>query len=260
MNRIPHNFAYGIVAYARVFAFAHIIVVCCIFACFASCNCAEDVSAPNLADNYAFKGLYAPWDSLENGTEFSCRCDNDYFYFKYVAEDTTPIVSEDFPSERTVDDEDRVEIFFCPDREMHQYYAAEIDSRGRIMDYSAQYYRNFDFEWNFRTLQTIGDAIYDSGDAEGCEGAAGCGNAAGCGKAIGYKVTGKVSLAELRELGIPTDGTVFWIGLFQADFTSSESVNWFSRVKTCDKSPDFHKPDVLFPVKICPKEYRGVVL
>jgi len=224
MNRLPSLFA------------------CCIFVVLASCRSSEEVSAPDISDNFKLQGLYAPWHTLENSTEFSCRCDNEYFYYEFVAMDTTPTVSEDFPFERTVDDEDRVEIFFCSDKRMKQYYAAEVDSRGRIMDYSARYYRKLDYDWDFRTLQTVGESIYESGAL------------------TGYRVKGKVSLSELRELGIPTDGTVFYLGLFQADYTSKGSINWYSRVKTNDKSPDFHKPDMMFPVRICPKEYRGVVI
>jgi len=227
--------------------FLPLILICCIFGSCAPGKRAERSSARNIADNYAITGFYDPWDSLENGTKFSCRCDNEYFYFEFVADDRTPVVSEEFPNEHTAVDEDRVEIYFCPDRDMkREYYAAEVDPRGRVLDYSALYPRQFNFDWNFKTLQASGETLYDGNSVTDNKMVTG-------NKAVtGYKVKAKVSLAELRELGIPTDGTIFWIGLFQADFTCADSVNWFARVKDSASTPDFHKPEMLFPVKIYP--------
>ena len=39
----------------------------------------------------------------------------------------------------------------------------------------------------------------------------------------------------------------FRMGVFRADFTPEGNVNWYSAVPSDDKSPDFHKPDMLFP-------------
>lgn len=36
---------------------------------------------------------------------------------------------------------------------MGQYYCMEIDPSGHVMDYSASYYRKFDYEWNFKSLE-----------------------------------------------------------------------------------------------------------
>lgn len=212
-----------------------------------SCDRAADMPVQDLAGNWVAEGLYAPWDGLENGTKLYCCCDEEYLYFNYTAQDCTLVIDEERSCERVVDDEDRIEIFFCPDKAMKQYYAAEIDPLGRIMDYSAHYYRDLDFSWGFKTMTATGSFIRG-----------------GNGNPSGYEVSGRVSLEELRSLGIPTDGSTFYLGVFQADFHRDGTANWYSRVPTGDKSPDFHKPDVLFPAKITPSaaamEYRGVVL
>jgi len=181
----------------------------------------------DLTDNFEIQGLYASWDSLENNTTMSCRCDGDYFRFKYVAQDTTPTFAEEYVDEMSSLYEDRVEIFFCPDRLMKCYYGAEMDPLGRILDYEGKFYRNFDFDWDFKTMKISGKWLEN-----------------------GYEVSGEVSLSELRELGVPTDGTPFYMGVFQADYHRDSTVNWYSRVKTDDVEADFHKPDVLFCVKI----------
>jgi len=202
--------------------------VLCVLAAmtFAACS-NKDASMVNLATGYDCNELFAPWDSLSNTTSFKCSCDKEFFNFEFVAQDSTIMVEENYISERCVEYEDRVELFFSPDSLMTCYHCMEIDALGRIMDYEAKYYRLMDYEWNFTTLEASGEII------EG-----------------GYRVSGRLTLEELRNLGIPTDGNVFWFGVFQGNFRQDGPENWFSRVKTADVVPDFHKPDVLFPVVI----------
>ena len=134
-------------------------------------------------------------------------------------------VFDEFPTERTVDDEDRVEIFFSCDSLMTSYWCAEIDPKARPMDYAAHFGQPFDYEWNFRTLQAQATLTEK-----------------------GYRVDASVALSELRELGIDTKD--FYMGVFRADFHPDGSVNWYSLVSTDDKSAYFHKPNVLFPATI----------
>ena len=169
--------------------------------------------------------FHAPWDGLDDETEFSCRCDGERLCFSYDVVDSTMTVFDEFPTERTVDDEDRVEIFFSCDSLMSSYWCAEIDPKARPMDYAVHFGQPFDYEWNFSTLQA--DARLT---------------------VRGYQVEGSVALSELRELGIRTDD--FYLGVFRADFHPDGSVNWYSLVSTDDKTPYFHKPNVLFPASI----------
>ena len=171
-------------------------------------------------------GLHAPWDGLEDDTVFRCFSDEGSFMFFFEVTDSTLTCSEDFHGEATVELEDRVEIFFSPKPSMENYWCAEIDPLGRVLDYSGHYYRDIDYGWNFRSLRLIGQLTKN-----------------------GYIVAGKVSKAELRELGCDLEGG-FWMGVFRADYRSDLSVNWYSAVSTDDISPDFHKPDMLFFTKI----------
>lgn len=174
----------------------------------------------------SINGLHAPWDGLEDNTLFRCFSDGESFYFSYEVTDLTPTYAETFAGEDTVENEDRVEIFFSPKRSMDDYYCAEIDPLGRVLDYSGHYYRDIDYDWNFRTMRLWGQLTED-----------------------GYIVAGKVSKAELRELGCDLENG-FWMGVFRADYRPDMSVNWYSAVSTDDISPDFHKPEVLFFTKI----------
>ena len=127
----------------------------------------------------------------------------------------------DYQGEKDVEPEDRVEIFFSPREEMDIYWCAEMDPAGRVLDYEAKYYRVMDYGWNFSTLELASNI-----------------------KENGYTLWGKISKDELRALGV--DLSNFRMGVFRADFRPDGSVNWYSAVPTEDKSPDFHKPDLLF--------------
>ena len=165
--------------------------------------------------------LHAPWDGLEDNTAFRCFSDSEWFYFTYEVEDATITLKADYQGEKDVEPEDRVEIFFSPREEMDIYWCAEMDPAGRVLDYEAKYYRVMDYGWNFSTLELASNI-----------------------KENGYTLWGKISKDELRSLGV--DLSNFRMGVFRADFRPDGSVNWYSAVPTEDKSPDFHKPDLLF--------------
>lgn len=171
--------------------------------------------------------LYAPWDGLEDNTVFHCFNDDGMLYFFYEVEDSSLTLTENFRGEADVEPEDRVEIFFSSTYDLKEtYYCAEIDPLGRVMDYSCRYYSEMDYGWNFKTLESWGK-VTDKG----------------------YFVGGKIALQELYELGIDIRKP-FYMGVFRADFRPDGSVNWYSYVKTDDKAPNFHKPGVLFQVRI----------
>ncbi len=171
-------------------------------------------------------GFYAPWDNLSDNTVFRCFSDTDNFYFFYEVTDSTITCVPEFSCESDVENEDRVEIFFSPTEDMEIYYCAEIDPLGRVLDYSSRYYRDMDYSWDFETLNLFGKLTE-----------------------TGYIVAGKISRAELRTLNVDLEGG-FYMGVFRADYRPDLSVNWYSSVSTDDKSPDFHKPDVLFRAKL----------
>lgn len=167
-------------------------------------------------------GLHAPWDGLDDSTKFRCFCDRDNLYFFYDVKDSTVTLTENFGGEADVEPEDRVEIFFSPEPDMEQYYCAEIDPLGRVLDYSCRFPSIMDYSWDFSTLETFGRLTGD-----------------------GYSVFGKISRKELERLGLKPCKIVY-IGVFRADFHADGTVNWYSHVETDDESPFFHKPGMLF--------------
>lgn len=91
----------------------------------------------------AVTGLIAPWDGAEKDkTAFYACHDQKNLYFLYEVSDTT-LVYNDEKTEASVGNEDRIEFFMSKDPEMKTYYCAEIDPKGKVMDYEAHNYRKF---------------------------------------------------------------------------------------------------------------------
>lgn len=192
----------------------------------------------DIGQGYLARGFSAPWDGKTSDVRFCCHSTAERFFFSFEVMDSTVTLTEPFVDERDVEPEDRVEIFFSPDRELKKgYHCAEIDPHGRIMDYSARYYRDFDYGWNFSTMEAEGAVL-----------------------PWGYRVRGSVSRQELEELGIDLEKG-FWMGAYMADFCQDGSVIWYSLVPDDVPSPDFHVPGVMFECRATPKaEKRGVVV
>ena len=123
---------------------------------FAAGACNNPESAFEIGGASRIDALHAPWDGLEDVTRFRCFADEERFYFYYEVADSTMTLVDPYEGERTVDWEDRVEIFFSRDSVMTAYFCAEIDPLGRRMDYSSSYKCPLDYEWDFSTMRQAG--------------------------------------------------------------------------------------------------------
>lgn len=209
--------------------------VCLLYGCGTHPAGSEPV---DVGQGFGSTALHAPWSGLDNGTRFDCHSTADRFFFRFEVVDSTLTLTEPFVTERDVDPEDRVEIFFAQDEALEQpYYCAEIDAMGRAMDYKARFYREFDFGWNFLSLETHAEIT-----------------------PWGYRVGGSIAREELSSLGLDLEGG-FRMGVFQGEAAPGREILWYSLVPTDDAKPDFHQPKVFFPCRMTPKkERRGVVV
>jgi len=170
-------------------------------------------------------GFHAPWSGKSDDTRLTMSRDADSLYFTFSVSESSFAVLPTISTKRDIELEDRVELFFSPTPDMSRpYYGVEIDPRGRVLDYKAAYYRDFDYEWSFPGISVSTFENIDS-----------------------YVVRISFSVEDLARLGI---GRRFWLGAFRADFDADGNVVWYSRRKTEDIIPDFHKPDILIPVII----------
>lgn len=166
-------------------------------------------------------GLIAPWDGVSrDDTKFYVCRDDKKLYFLYEVEDST-LIFNDEKTEASVGKGDRIEFFFSKDPELSTYYCAEIDPKGKIMDYRAEFYRKFDFSWNFKSLK-LGTQVEDNR----------------------YCVEGSISLKELKALGVISPAGEIRMGIYRADYYGSqeEQVVWSSWIVPDAAEPDFHIP------------------
>jgi len=172
------------------------------------------------------KVFSAPWsEDKTDETVFQCYLSPHYFYFKFQVPDETITLAEPFRKKLDVCDEDRAEIFLSATPGMETYYCMEIDPEGRALDYVSGYYRQFDYEWSFSTLQ-IETTIEDTR----------------------YIVAGRLSTAEMMQLGLPLDD--FYMGVFRADFAGPKDVVWYSLLRVEREQADFHIPEMLYKVEV----------
>ncbi|MCX8089678.1 MAG: carbohydrate-binding family 9-like protein [Verrucomicrobiae bacterium] len=188
-----------------------------------------------------------PWKAAPAPlTEFRALWDNEHLYFTFRVQDADIVALEHWRDELDSVFEDRVEIYLSRDGKMRDYYCAEIDSRGRVLDYRARFYRRFEMDWRFRGLETRATTHMH-----------------------GYEVEGRIPLRELAGLGfpMPQPGVKIRVGLYRAEFSHDRSgraaaasgihtlgrsppgaspvEEWISWVNPRTAEPDFHVPSSL---------------
>lgn len=165
-----------------------------------------------------------PWNkNVSPKTSFSMLKGNEHLYFYFNARDNEILLESPFLKERDVEKEDRVELFFSKDRKMNEYYCFEMDAKGRTLSYSAQYYRQFNFDWNPPEGFIIATRI-DPG---------------------GYSVEGAIPLKFIQGL---SHNSELYFGVYRAEFNKQESTtieNWLTWIDPKTTSPDFHVPTSL---------------
>lgn len=157
-------------------------------------------------------------------TEFKAFLSEDTLYLYFEAIDSDIVLFDD-QDERVVEKEDRVEVFFTVDPELNEYYCLEVDPLGRVMDYRASFYRQFDYAWELEGLEAA--AYRDES---------------------GYSVELAIPIRALKELGLLSlEGDArLRTGLFRAEFRRGPGgeveERWMSWCRPDSETPDFHIP------------------
>lgn len=172
------------------------------------------------------RGFVKPWDEgPDNETTLWVQSDSSYFYFAFDVADKQ-IVVVPVESEQAVASGDRVELFFAGDKDLADYYCFEMGPDGRVLDYRASFYRQFDNAWDFPDLDVIGVR-----------------------NDRGYVVEGKIPFSKLNELGIVKQrGTrsFFFMGAYRGEYSTKNqgdtTIQWITWVDPDVADPDFHIP------------------
>ncbi len=191
----------------------------------AAINVDGRLNEPEWRQAYAEGDFAFPWEErMAPLTQFRALITGEALCFSFLVDDAS-LVIEPFVDESTLDKEDRVEIFFAKDESLTPYYCIEIDPLGRVHDYEGRFHRQFDGKWNCAGLVV-----------------------AGATNETGYVVEGKLPLATLHALDLPSlqDGKSIRMGLYRAEFTrrpdGTMDEGWISWVDPKVEEPDFHIP------------------
>ena len=176
-----------------------------------------------------------PWlDTATPYTEFRALCSDSNFYFVFQVNDADIVINQDFENEMGVLSEDRVEIFMARDKDLKKYYGFEMDPLGRVMDYEASYYRQYNRSWTCADLQTVGTL-----------------------RKTGYVVEGSIPIETLRSIGVLDDSNTIRAGVFRGEFHYGKNLDiiqhWISWVDLKTKTPDFHVPGAFGSFKLINK-------
>ncbi|WP_017497335.1 sugar-binding protein [Flavobacterium sp. WG21] len=172
-------------------------------------NCLTDFCSPWKSDPLLKIEFRALWD-LEN------------FFFNFRVFDTGIYIDQKDDSFDSINNSDRVELFFRTNESLDPYYCLEMDTAGRLMDFRARPNKEFDFEWkwpkNDFEIKTSKDEI-------------------------SFTVEGRISIKSLKELNLIHNNTIE-AGVFRAKFLENEKrqyePTWISWVNPDTETPNFH--------------------
>jgi hypothetical protein len=171
----------------------------------------------------ALTSFIYPWnDETPPATIFRALHDSKNFYFRFDVIDTEIIAEKGSMVKMSVLNSDRVEIFFRTDEEMNLYYGLEMDPLGRVLDYRAEFYRKFDYKWEWPGITIRASYTLN-----------------------GYRVWACIPLESLRALKL-LSGNKLQAGLFRgkciSDSKAEVSFKWISWMEPESETPDFHIP------------------
>jgi hypothetical protein len=166
-----------------------------------------------------------PWETdAAPPTSFAALWDDNWLYclFKVKDDSINTLITKNKKLE--VGASDRVEIFLTPDSTMTPYYCLEIDSRGRVLDYMAWYYRKMGYNWQWPVDQLIIKTAVQKD---------------------GYIVEVAVGISSLKKLELLKNNRLH-AGLFRAECKSlvngKADLRWISWINPRSAKPDFHIP------------------
>lgn len=101
-------------------------------------------TANNLTD------FSAPWNSEPiKKTEFKALHNSEYIFFLFKVDDSHTHIHPSKNNNESINNSDRVELFFRSDASLNPYYCIEIDPNSRLMDFKATPNKQFDFNWSW---------------------------------------------------------------------------------------------------------------
>ncbi|WOD42692.1 sugar-binding protein [Hwangdonia lutea] len=165
----------------------------------------------------------SPWDKTDiDKIEFRALYNTEYLFFCFKVFDADIYVDSTDETHHSINNSDRVELFFRADKNLNPYYCLEIDPTPRIMDFMAKPNKDFNFYWNWPTQDICVKS--DIGDNF-------------------FTVEGAISLASLKRFKLLKDGKIE-TGIYRAKYKKqpdeSYQPTWITWVDPKTTEPNFH--------------------
>jgi hypothetical protein len=169
--------------------------------------------------------FYSPWDSKPiKKIEFKAVHNNEKIFFRFKVDDKDTYTHPSRDKNESINNSDRVELFFRTDKNLTPYYCLEIDTTSRIMDFKAYPNKKFDFNWNWPSNHI---AIKSKK------------------KDTYFVVEIIISIQSLKELSL-LNGNFIETGIYRAKYKKGEGTDynptWISWVDPKTNKPNFHTP------------------
>ncbi|WP_418603191.1 sugar-binding protein [Hwangdonia sp.] len=167
----------------------------------------------------------SPWDKRGvDKIEFRALYNTEHLFFCFKVFDAEIYVDSTDDTHHSINNSDRVELFFRADENLNPYYCLEIDPTPRIMDFIAKPNKDFDFYWNWPSE----DINVKSNKEKNF-----------------FTVEGAISLASLKRFNLVKDGKIE-TGIYRAKYHKQADGNyeptWITWVNPQTEEPNFHTP------------------
>ncbi|WP_343618849.1 sugar-binding protein [Flavobacterium sp.] len=165
----------------------------------------------------------SPWDNQEiKKIELRSIWDSERIFFCYKVYDNEVHIERKNDTIDSINNSDRVEIFFRENALLHPYYCLEIDPDPRIMDFIAYPEKKFDFGWNWPENHLMVKSNINEHY---------------------FTVEIAITIQSLKELNL-LNNSVIETGFYRAKYIKQEDETyepiWISWVNPNTETPNFH--------------------
>jgi len=165
------------------------------------------------------------WDKeTQKEIEFKSLHDTENLYFQFRVYDNQVHIDKTDNTNASINESDRVELFFRANESLDPYYCLEIDPSPRVMDFKAKPNKNFDFDWKWPN-----DGLEVKSTIEKDY----------------FIVEGSISKESLEQLNLIKNNKIE-TGIYRAKYNKVNDTDyeptWISWVNPNTLEPNFHTP------------------
>lgn len=165
----------------------------------------------------------SPWNNEKpSKIIFKALWDYDKLFFNFTVFDSKIHIEKQDDSFYSINNSDRVELFFRRDISLNPYYCLEMDTDARLMDFIAYPNKNLDFSWCWpkEDIEVKSSVKKDS-----------------------FTVEGSITIQSLKDFNLIKENKIE-TGIFRAKYSQNISGSleptWITWVNPNTETPNFH--------------------